>query len=52
MAQRTTHVFLGLLKTLLIILAKLTAITFAFTCKIAGMILLKVSEAIEKLLAR
>ncbi len=52
MAQRTSHIFLGLLKTLLIILGKLTAIAFAFTCKIVGMTLLKVSETIEKLLAR
>jgi hypothetical protein len=39
----------GILKTLVVTFFKLLAIVIAFTCKIAGLILTKISELFEKL---
>gem|GEM_PF-3854005 len=52
MTRKTTLMFVGLLRTLLITLFKLTAIVLAYSCKLTGTILLKVSEVIERILAR
>lgn len=43
---------LDTLKNLCIALIKLMAIVFAWLCKMAGMILLKTGETIEKMLTR
>lgn len=52
MPRSEVKTFLDLLRTLFVTLLKLVAMTFAFACKISGMILLKTGETIEKMLSK
>lgn len=52
MGQSIGKIFLDAIKNLSLTFFKLCGITFAWLCKIAGMILLKMGETIEKLIVK
>ncbi|HRF75745.1 MAG TPA: hypothetical protein PLJ00_03290 [Chitinophagales bacterium] len=52
MARPLGNTLFDAIKQLTIALFKLIAIAFAWLCKIAGMVLLKAGETIEKMISR
>ncbi len=52
MSRSIGSTLLDVVKNLFISLLKLCAIAFAWLCKIAGMILLKTGETIEKMITK
>ena len=49
MAQRTHITFLGILRTLIVAVFRLTAMTIGFMCRVTGYVLTKISELLFKM---
>lgn len=52
MSRSSVHTLLDMIRTLIVILIKVTAMAFAFACKVSGIILLRTGETIEKMISR